>query len=74
MTSNASDTLTLSWQRWIPYRNQSIDLQNKSIDWFLYDRDLRHERLKDIELHNFENKNFNPYSTNVPPLMDKSGS
>ena len=48
MTSNASDTLTLSWQRWIPYRNQSIDLQNKSIDWFLYDRDLRHERLKDI--------------------------
>ena len=27
-----------------------------------------------IELHNFENKNFNPYSTNVPPIMDKSGS
>ena len=27
------------------YRNQSIDLQSKSIDWFLYDIDLRHERV-----------------------------
>ena len=25
--------------------NQSIDLQSKSMDWFLYDRDLRHERV-----------------------------
>ena len=24
----------------------STDLQNKSMDWFLYDRDLRHERVK----------------------------
>ena len=30
----------------LSYRNQSIDLQNKSQDWFLYDRDLRHERFK----------------------------
>ena len=28
------------------YRNQSIDLQRKSMDWFLYDRDLHHERVK----------------------------
>ena len=28
------------------YRNQSIDLLSKSVDWFLYDRDLRHERVK----------------------------
>ena len=27
------------------YKNQSIDLQSKSMDWFLYDRDLRHERV-----------------------------
>ena len=25
------------------YRNQSIYLQSKSVDWFLYDRDIRHE-------------------------------
>ena len=31
--------LTLSWRRSISYRNQSIDLLCKSIDWFLYDRD-----------------------------------
>ena len=24
---------------------QCIDLQIKSMDWFLYDRDLRHERV-----------------------------
>ena len=28
----------------LSYRNQSIDLLFKSIDWFLYDRGLRHER------------------------------
>ena len=27
-------------------QNQSIDLQSKSIDWFLYDRDIRLERVK----------------------------
>ena len=29
----------------ISYRNQSMDLKSKSVDWFLYDRDLRHERV-----------------------------
>ena len=38
--------LTFSWQMSLLYRNQSIDLQNKSMDCFLYDRDLRHERVK----------------------------
>ena len=28
------------------YRNQSIDLHDKSIDWFLYLWDLRHERVE----------------------------
>ena len=26
--------------------NQSIDLQSNSMEWFLYDRDLHHERVK----------------------------
>ena len=34
-------------RRSLPYRNQSIDLRRKSIDWFLYDRDLRHESVKE---------------------------
>ena len=29
--------LTLLWRRPLSYRNQSIDLQSKSHDWFLYD-------------------------------------
>ena len=34
-------------------RNQSINLQNKSIDWFLCDRDLRQERVKLIRFDMF---------------------
>ena len=30
----------------LSYRNQSIDLLCKSMDWFLYDNGLRHERVK----------------------------
>ena len=40
--------LTLSWRRPLSYRNQSIDLLRKSMEWFLYDRDLRQERVKPI--------------------------
>ena len=36
-------TKTLVWRRSLSYRNQSIDLLCKSVDWFLYNRDLRHE-------------------------------
>ena len=38
--------LTLSWRRPLSYRNQSIDLLRKSVDWFLYDNGLRHKRVK----------------------------
>ena len=38
--------LTLSWQRPLSYRNQSIDLLRKSMDWFLYDNGLSHEKVK----------------------------
>ena len=36
---------SLSRRRPLSYRNQSIDLQSKSMDWFLYDNGLRHERV-----------------------------
>ena len=39
-------SLTLSWRRSLSYTSQFIDLQSKSIDWILYDMDLRHERVK----------------------------
>ena len=45
--------LTLSWQRPLSYRNQSIDLLCKSMDWFLYDNGLRHERVKRSEVKKF---------------------
>ena len=32
----------------LSFRYQSIDLQNKSMDWFLYDKGLRHKRLKKL--------------------------
>ena len=38
--------LTSSWRRPLSYRNQSIDLRSKSMDWFLYDNGPRHERVK----------------------------
>ena len=36
--------LTLSWRRFLSYRNQFIDLLCK---WLLYERDLRHERVNE---------------------------
>ena len=45
---SATELLILSWQRSLSYRNQSINLLWKSMDWFLYDKDLRHERVKKI--------------------------
>ena len=38
--------LTLSWRRPLSYKNQSIYLLSKSINWFLYYTGLRHERVK----------------------------
>ena len=40
--------LTLSWQRLLSYRNQSIDFRSTSMDWFLYDGVIRHERVGNI--------------------------
>ena len=43
--------LTLPWWRSPSYRNQSNNLLCKSMDWFLYDRDLFHERVKTLFTH-----------------------
>ena len=40
--------LTLSIRRPLSYRNQSNDLQSKSMDWFLYDNGLRLERVNRV--------------------------
>ena len=45
MLADAPLVLTLPWQVSLSYRNQSIDLQNKSVDWFIDDRILRHEKV-----------------------------
>ena len=42
--------LNLLWRRSLLYRNQSIDMQNKSMDWFLYDKSLWHERVNALLL------------------------
>ena len=34
---NLNMNLILSWRRSLSYKNQSIDLKSKLMDWFLYD-------------------------------------
>ena len=41
-----SKAISHPWRRPLLYRNQSIELQSKSMDRFLSDRDLRHERVE----------------------------
>ena len=50
---NKGDCVTLSWRRPLSYRNQSIDLRSKSLDWFLYDNGLRHERVHVFDVVKF---------------------
>ena len=45
MYQNFRVTLTLSRRRALSYRNQSIDLLCKLMDWFLYHNGLRLERV-----------------------------
>ena len=41
-------TLILSWRMPLSYKNQPIGFLCKSMNWFLYDKDLRHETVKEI--------------------------
>ena len=43
--------LTFSRRRPISDRNQSIDLPSKSMDWFLCDIGLRHEKVKKTKFY-----------------------
>ena len=45
LSAAAFGTLTLSWRRFLSYRNQSIDLQSKSMHRFLFDTNLHHGRI-----------------------------
>ena len=40
-----ANSLILLRRRFLPYRNQSIDLHSKSLGWFLYERDLMQDRV-----------------------------
>ena len=44
--------LTLSRRESVSRRNQSIDLLCRSMDWFLHDGNLRHERINKFKIHN----------------------
>ena len=46
--TRGTSKLNLSWRRPLSYRNQSIDLQSKSMNWFLYDNGFGHERAKSV--------------------------
>ena len=46
---STSDSIELSLSRrssLLSYRNQSTDLRSKSMNWSLYDRNLRYEQIK----------------------------
>ena len=43
-----TNRLAFSWRRSLSNRNHSIDLLCKSVEWFLYDRDLRRDRVKSV--------------------------
>ena len=46
--------LTLSWRPSLSYSNRSTDLICKSIDWLIYDRELRHEKVKGFQIRAIE--------------------
>ena len=57
------DFLTLSLRRPLSYRNQSFDLLCKSMDWFLYNSSLHHERVKTDRMTFNDKDNAMNYST-----------
>ena len=71
MGASVWNALNLSWRRPLLYRNQSIDLLCKSIDWFLYDRDRRHERVKGVKLKQWRKKRLRHrcFSVNITKFL-----
>ena len=57
----------------VSYRNQSIDLLCKSMDWFLDDNGLRHERVKYVQIFGrvmLQRKLFQILGPNLPKLLE----
>ena len=63
--------LSLSWRRLLSYRNQSIDLQSKSMDWFLCDNGLRPERVNSLNLNRSKPKRWYVFYLNVLTSLSK---
>ena len=40
----------ISWGKSLSYRNQSFDLQSKSMNWFLYETDILYENVETVHL------------------------
>ena len=51
LTILGNTALTLSCRRSLSYRNQSIDLLCKAMNWFIYDTNLRHEKVKGLRVN-----------------------
>ena len=58
MQTFARIELTLSCRGPLSYRNQSINLLCKSMDWFLYDDGLRHERVNILHRKKLQHLHF----------------
>ena len=65
--------LTLSWRRLLSYRNQFIDLLRKSMDWFLYDNRLRHERVNDKSIYTIVPIYSNSYQYSTAFASENTG-
>ena len=59
----------LTWRRSLLSKNQSINLQSKSVNWLLYDRYFLHERAKGL----VKNDQFNAHITRRRPTETATG-
>ena len=67
------DYSTLSWWRSLSCRNQSIVYFCKSMDWFLYDRDLGHESVNITDSDESRKLiHFKKLVTNIPSHWNHS--
>ena len=66
MTKNTCMLHGIKWP--VSYRNQSINLQNRSNDWFLYNRVFRDKRVKK-RLHNILWIRFNQKSFTLSLIL-----
>ena len=63
-----SESSTLSWRGPQTYKNYSIGLHSKSMDWFLYGRDLLQERFKGTQWRLID-EGVNPSTLGIQELQ-----